>query len=121
MEKQSPIIPDNEKLVVVWSSGEREVALRTVLLYTYKSITQGWWQDVTLIVWGPSAKLLLEDSLVRNFLQKNIDSGVKVVACKSCSDDYEATEELTGMGIEVRYVGELTTKYIKSGRYVITF
>lgn len=120
MKNQSSI-PEKEKLVVVWSSGEREVALKTVLLYTYKSIQEGWWQDITLIVWGPSAKLLSEDSLVRNFMQKNIEAGVKVLACKSCSDEYELTEEFTGMGIEVKYVGELTTKYVKSGRYVLTF
>lgn len=121
MNNQNSNIPDNEKLVVVWSSGERDVAIKTVLLYTYKSLTENWWKDVTLIIWGPSVKLVAEGSLVRNFLQKNIDAGVNVVSCKSCADDYEVTEELEGMGIEVKYVGELTTTYIKSDRKVITF
>ena len=114
-------IPENEKLVLVWSSGERDVALKTVLLFSYKSISEGWWKHVTLIIWGPSQKIVLEDSLVRNFLQKNINAGVEVIACKSCATDYNACEEFEGMGIDVRYVGQLVSEFTKGERKVMTF
>jgi hypothetical protein len=50
-----------ETLVVVWSSGDREVALKTAFMYTVNAKLKGWWPEVILIVWGPSAKLLSED------------------------------------------------------------
>ena len=53
--------PGNEKLVVVWSSADKEVALKMVFMYTTASKQLGMWDDITLVVWGPSATLLSED------------------------------------------------------------
>lgn len=114
-------ISDKDKLVVIWTSGERDVALKMLFVYLNNALRNGWWNDITLIVWGPSAKLLAGDGMVRNFMKKVMDNGVKVLACKGCSDEYEISDELEGMGISVEYVGELMTQYIKSERQVITF
>ncbi len=51
---------NGEKLVVVWTGGDREVALKMVFMYSFNSKKRGWWNVVTLIVWGPSASLLAE-------------------------------------------------------------
>ena len=55
----------SDKLVVIWSSGDREVALHMVFMYSKNSKLKGWWDEVTLVVWGPSAKLLAEDEEFR--------------------------------------------------------
>ena len=52
---------DSSKLFVLWTSGDREVALKMVFMYTYNAKKYGWWKDITLVVWGPSAKLLSGD------------------------------------------------------------
>jgi hypothetical protein len=57
-ESDQTEIPGNEKLVIVWTSGDREVALKMVFMYTLNAKTRAWWDDITLVVWGPSAKLL---------------------------------------------------------------
>ena len=44
-----------EELYVIWTSRDREVALKMVFMYTGNSKLKGWWKDVLLIVWGPSA------------------------------------------------------------------
>ena len=113
-------IPANEKLVVVWTSGDREVALKMVFMYTLNSKRFNWWQDITLVVWGPSAKLLVEDKELQDYLAKIIESGTVVKACKGCADQYGVSEQLEALGIEVKYMGELTD-YLKEGRHVITF
>lgn len=56
LEKESAM--PNE-LVVLWTSGDREVALKMVFMYTLNSKLKGWWKDVTLIVWGPLLSLFL--------------------------------------------------------------
>jgi hypothetical protein len=58
------------KLVVVWTSGDREVALKMVYMYTYNAKKNGWWDNIRFIVWGPSSKLLSEDKELQDYIQK---------------------------------------------------
>ena len=51
---------EKEELVVLWTSGDPEVATKMLFMYTYNAKKFGWWDKITLIVWGPSAKLLSE-------------------------------------------------------------
>ncbi|WP_291634637.1 DsrE family protein [Clostridium sp.] len=110
-----------DKLVVVWTSGDREVALKMVFMYTINAKLRGWWKDVTLIIWGPSSKLLSEDKDVQDYIGSIKDSGVELLACKACTDDYGVTEVLEKMGIEVIYMGEPLTSYLKDDIKIITF
>jgi hypothetical protein len=50
-----------DKLVVVWTSDDPYVAERVALMYTHAAKTNFWFMDVTLIIWGPSAKLISEN------------------------------------------------------------
>ena len=113
-------IPGNEKMVIVWTSGDREVALKMVFMYTLNAKTRGWWEDITLVVWGPSAKLLTEDEELQGYMKKIMDAGVTVKACKGCSDQYGISEDIEKLGIEVLYIGKELSDYIKEGRNVLT-
>ena len=110
-----------EKLVIVWSSGDRDVALKMVFMYTLNARKRGWWDDITLVVWGPSAKLLTEDQELQDYMKRIIEAGVSVRACKGCSDQYGVSEKLEELGITVLYIGKELTNYIKEGREVLTF
>ena len=111
---------DKDKLVVVWTSGDREVALKMVFMYTYNAKKYGWWDDITLLVWGPSSKLLSEDEELQDYVKKMLDEGIEVLACKACADMYEVANELEKIGVTVRYTGEDLTNFIKE-RHVVTF
>ena len=111
----------NEKLAVVWTSGDREVALKMVFMYVSNAPRFNWWKDITLVVWGPSAKLLAEDQELQDYLKKMIDSGIVIKACKACSDQLGVSEKLTELGVNVKYMGGELTDYIKEGRHVLTF
>lgn len=108
-------------LVVVWSSGDREVALKMVFMYTLNSKLKDWWEDVRFIVWGPSAKLLSVDVELQEYLQKMRDAGVILEACKKCSDLFGVSAKLEDLGIDVKYMGVPLTTYLKEGRHIITF
>ncbi len=114
-------INNNEKLVVVWTSGDREVAIKMVFMYTFNAMKNKWWKDITLLVWGPSAKLLSEDKELQDYLLKMQEVGVKTVACKACADSYGVANKLTELAVSVRYAGTELTDYIKENRHVITF
>lgn len=44
----------NEHLIILWTSGDREVAMEMVFMYALNSKRNSWWDDITLIIWGRS-------------------------------------------------------------------
>lgn len=108
-------------LVIVWTSGDREVALKMVFMYTLNSKLRGWWQDIHVIVWGPASKLLSDDIELQEHLQKMREAGVVFEACKRCADLYGVSGKLAELDIVVRPMGRSLTTYIKEGRKVIAF
>lgn len=113
-------VSEKDKLVVVWTSGDKEVAEKMVFMYTFNAKRRGWWNDITLLVWGPSQKLLTEDKGLQDYVKAMLDSGIEVLACKGCADMYELADELEEIGVTVRYTGTDLTNFIKE-RHVITF
>ena len=111
----------SEGLYVLWSSGDKEVATKMVFMYTLNSKLKGWWNDIALIVWGPSARLLYEDKELQGKITKMRDAGVELMACKACSDLYGVSEDLEALGIDVKYMGEPLTQLLKEGHRIITF
>ena len=67
------VSPEPSKLVVVWTSGDREVAQKMVYMYTYNAKKNEWWDTIRFVVWGPSSKLLSEDKELQNYLKKMIN------------------------------------------------
>lgn len=110
----------SNKLVVVWTSGDKEVALKMVFMYTYNAKKYEWWDDITLLVWGPSSKLLSEDEELQEYVQKMLNEGISVLACKGCADEYGVSDKLAEIGITVKYTGKDLTNFIKEG-HVVTF
>lgn len=110
-----------DKLLIVWSSGEAEVAKKLVLLYGSVALPRGYWDEIHLMVWGPSAKLLSENGEIQEMLATVLKSGVKASVCVVCSDDYGVTEQLCSLGIEPAHTGELLTQALKNDWKVVTF
>jgi hypothetical protein len=112
---------DIDHLLIVWTSGDPDVAHKMVFMYAFNAQKNGWWEQVTLLVWGPSAKLSSEDKDIQSALARMKEQGVELLACKGCADQYGVTPKLEELGIEVKYTGTYLTDFIKSGQKVITF
>jgi hypothetical protein len=114
------MLEPGEKLVVLWTSGDREVALKMAFMYTYNARKYGWWKDITLVVWGPSARLLSGDKELQDYVKKIKGTGTKILACKGCSDLYGVSKQLADLGITVKYIGVELTTYLKEGWRLLT-
>ena len=108
----------SNSLLVVWTSGEIDVAKKMVFMYSLNSKLNNWWDDVTLLVWGPSSYLLANHSDLQKDLQEMRDAGVKVIACKACAEKYGIVSQLEKIGIKVFYIGEYLTNWIKSENHI---
>ncbi len=110
-----------DKLLVVWTSADREVANNMVFMYSFNAMKQGWWKEVSLLIWGPSQKLLTQDADLQEYVKRMKDAGVKLLACKACADGYGVSADLQKLGVEVKYTGTTLTEMLKSGWTTITF
>jgi len=110
-----------KKLTVVWSTGEKDVAMRLIFVYLMDAKSMGWWDEINLVIWGPSAKLLAEDKEVQRELDFVQQSGIIVEACRGCTEAYGVTSKIKSLGVEVKYMGEALTQYLQGNGKVITF
>ena len=109
------------RLAVIWSSGDPMIAHKVCFMYTHNAKRRGWFDEVTLIVWGPSAELLTRDASLQEAIKAMKADGVVLEACKACSDSYGASETLTELGIDVKYMGVPLTEMLQGDWQVLTF
>ncbi len=110
-----------EKLAVLWVSGDPDVAEKSCLMYTHAAKRNGWFDEVVLIVWGSSSRLLAENEDLQEKVKAMIKDGVILEACISCSNMLGVTEELKALGIDVKGMGVPLTNYMKSGYHILTY
>jgi hypothetical protein len=110
-----------EQLVVIWSSADPEVAREMVFMYTLNAKLKGWWPGVTLLIWGPSGRLLVQERDLQERLARMLEAGIQVEACKACAEHLGISGELESLGVDVRYMGAPLTEYLKEGRKVLSF
>ncbi len=109
------------QLAVVWTSGNRDVALKMVFMYTLNAKRRAWFDRVQLIVWGPSSKLLSVDEELQEEIARMKEAGVELAACKACADLYGVSEQLESLGVEVKYMGRPLSEMLKGEWAVVTF
>lgn len=120
-QNEMKIADNSNKLAVLWTSGDPEVAEKMVFMYTLNAKKQGWFEEVVLIVWGPSAKLLSENKMLQEYVKKMQDAGIKVEACIACARMYSVDGTLKEMGIDVKGMGVPLTNYMKEGWKTLSF
>lgn len=114
-------VTQGDTLLVVWSSGDIEVAEKVCFMYTYNAKKWGWFKEVIFVIWGPSAKLLAENEKLQESVKKMGEEGIQLEACIACARMYGVDGDLKELGIDVKGMGTVLTKYLKAGYPNITF
>ena len=111
----------SDTLVVVWSSGDPEVAEKACFMYAEAAKKFKWFEEVIIVVWGPSEKLLAENKTLKDRVAAMQKNGVIVEACSACANMYSVTNDLKVCKIDVKGMGVPLTKYLKRGYKVISY
>ncbi len=111
---------DKTHLYVLWTNDNPITAEKMVFMYTVNSLIHSWWEKVTLIVWGATAKLVSEDANIQKKIKEALDAGVHITACKACADQLGVTEILEKLQIEVKYWGLPLTDILKNNEHLLT-
>ncbi len=107
-------------LYILWTNADLLTSEKMVMMYATNSMLRGWWREVTVIIWGATAKLAAENEAIRERIRIAQHAGVKFTACKACADQLGATDRLEDLSIEVIYWGQGLTEILKSDEKLIT-
>lgn len=107
-------------LHILWTSGDPDTSEHMVLMYARNAMLNGWWDKVTVIVWGAPQRLALENEAIRVKMDVARQAGVEFTACISCALNLGFAERLQEDGIEVIRWGEKLSLLMQNGRHVLT-
>ena len=110
----------NKHLYVLWTNDNMITAEKMVFMYSINSLLSGWWEQVTVIIWGATAKLVSENAVIQAKVKEALEAGVYISACKACADELRVKENLENLGIDVRYWGPGLTEILSEQKPLLT-
>jgi hypothetical protein len=111
---------NSSHLYIMWTTGDPVTAEKMVFMYGGNSLRNGWWEEVTIIIWGASAQLAGTNAGIQEKIRELISLGVEFTACKRCAEDLGVAEQLESIGVEVKFWGAPLTELLKSSVNIIT-
>jgi len=102
-----------DKVLVIIATGDKAKAL-TGLMYAKNALKREWLEDVKVVYFGPSERLMVEDADVASAAIEVASLG-EAYACKAISDRENISEKIDEMGVRVEYVGSIISDYVKQG------
>ncbi len=111
---------EKNELYILWTNADIITSEKMVFMYGINSKLHNWWKEVTIIIWGATAKLSVENELIQEKIKQAKHVGIKLIACKGCSDQLGVSERLEEMGIEVQYYGDGLTDILQDDKKLLT-
>ncbi len=109
-----------EKLNVLWLNDNVDVAERMLFMYAINAKKNGWVKDITIIIWGPTAKLVAENKMIQDKIKLCKEVGIVVKACIACADSYGVSKDLMEQEIEVYGMGIPLTTILENDEKLLT-
>ena len=109
-----------QTLHILWTNADVETSVYMVMMYAKNSMLRKWWDHVTVIIWGATAKLAAEDPMIKEQIKVAMQAGVKFSACISCAAQLGVVEQLEEQGIEVIPWGPPLTELLQEKAPLIT-
>lgn len=108
------------QLYILWTNPDLLTSDKMVMMYAINSKVHFWWEEVTVIIWGATARLVAENTSIQEKIKIARQAGVRFSACKACADQLGVTGRLRELGIEVIFWGERLTTILKEDKKLIT-
>ena len=109
-----------DKLNILWTNADILTSEKMVMMYATNSMLSKWWDEVTVIIWGATAKLVAENEDIQTYIKMAQQAGVKFSACKACTDQLGVSSQVAALNIEIIYWGEGLTELLKNNEKLIT-
>lgn len=111
---------DKKHLHILWTNADETTARLMVMMYARGSMKNNWWEQVTVIVWGATVKLLAENQSIQEEMKSAQESGVKFVGCIACAEKLGLVSEMEKLGVELKKWGPPLTDLILTEAPLLT-
>ena len=111
---------EKNTLYILWTNADVHTSQFMVMMYAKNSMLHKWWEGVTVIIWGATAKLTAENAVIQEEIKLAQLAGVKFTACVACARQLGVVAELEAQGIEVKPWGQPLTELLKGNEKLIT-
>jgi hypothetical protein len=111
---------EKNTLYIMWTNADLLTSQHMVMMYAKNSIIRGWWEKVTVIIWGATAKLVAENTIIQDEMKPLQNIGVKFSACVVCARQLGVDSQLEALGVEVISWGPPLTEILKNNEKLIT-
>ena len=111
---------ESNVLHILWTNDNLHTSQFMVMMYATNGMLKFWWDGVTVIIWGATAKLVAENEVIQEQLKIAQHAGVKFSACIACARQLGVIEKLEALGVEVIPWGEPLTHILKNGDALIS-
>ncbi|MEM1484545.1 DsrE family protein [Oscillospiraceae bacterium PP1C4] len=112
---------DNAKeLYILWTNADELTSQMMVMMYARNAMLHHWWDSVTVIIWGATAKLVAENKIIQEEMLLAKQAGVHFSACIACAINLGVRENLESLGVEVIPWGQGLTQLIQDKCNLIT-
>lgn len=112
---------DKNEVYIIWTTDNTVTVENMILMYSTNAMLNGWWDKVTVVLWGAAQELYLRDERIQDQVKFSMERGVSFSACRTCAVNLDAVEKLGGDGIEVIRWGAKLTGLMKDGAHILTF
>lgn len=110
----------NDTLHILWTNADIHTSQLMVMMYARNSMLRDWWKNVTVIIWGATAKLVAENQLIQEEIKLAQKAGVNFSACIACARQLGVVDQIEALGIEVKPWGQPLTELLKDNEKLIT-
>ncbi|MDC7224692.1 MAG: DsrE family protein, partial [Spirochaetales bacterium] len=93
---------------------------KMVCMYSRNALREGWWEGITIIVWGATVQYLATDEKIQQRIKEISAQGVHVSVCRSCAEQLGVTDRIEELGVELKFWGASLTEILQSDRKLIT-
>lgn len=111
---------EEKHLHILWTNSNPNTSENMVMMYATNSILRGWWDKVTVILWGDTVRYMAEDAQAQDWMRFARKAGVEFSACVTCAENLKAVERITALDIELIPWGEPLTRLMQSGAPLLT-
>lgn len=89
-------------------------------MYASKAIANGWLDEVQVLFFGPSERLLVENEAIAG-TAKEIAAVRPPIACRFIADRDGIADSIAELGLKIEYVGTIIADHIKQGYVPMVF
>lgn len=107
-------------LYILWTNADLDTSRFMMMMYAKNSMIRGLWEQVTVIVWGATARLAAENAIIQEEIKLAQHVGVRFSACVACARNLGVVDQLEALGIEVIPWGVPLTELLKNDEKLIT-